>query len=467
MKRVILLVMLLFFVSGCETTPTLLKPVLVEEGEVYLYLQPVPQGGERLRFTLDSISALRDDGIDVPLSLHLDELRGQKHTGIQRLLASGILPPGLYSGISLSVKDAFLRGEEGEAALLVPEEPVTIGHAFQVRRGAAMVLLLVFDPAEAMSGGVRFVPAFSLSSPRQDLTNLMGYVTNADSNTVSVFNKQAMEIVGAISTGRRPEGIAIDRRRARAYVALPDDDGVEVIDAFTGERTSRIRLSLGDEPRELAVTQDGRTLVTANFGSNTASIIDPISLIEVGRVQVGSRPQSVVLDPLGLRAYVMNTLSNTVSVIDIAGRDLAATVAVDGMPVRGAFSRQGDRLYVVTRDSPHLAIIDASRLTVSGTIFVGVGAISIEVDRRTDLVLVGKRMGNEIVVVDPFASAVIDRIRIQGTPVFMTIDVEENSLLVLLPDRKALQRINLVSKRGTTELEVLDGAYAVGLIGER
>ena len=49
----------------------------------------------------------------------------------------------------------------------------------------------------------------------------------------------------------------------------------------------------------------------------------------------------------------------------------------------------------------------------------------------------------------------------------MSIDDEENTLFVVLPDRKALQKINLVSKDIMAELEVQKDAYAVIVMGER
>jgi len=61
----------------------------------------------------------------------------------------------------------------------------------------------------------------------------------------------------------------------------------------------------------------------------------------------------------------------------------------------------------------------------------------------------------------------IDTIGIEGTAEFMTIGDEENTLFVVLPDRRLLQKINLVSKKIMAEIEVGEGAYGVVLMGER
>lgn len=106
-------------VSGCAAAPALVKPVLEEEGEVYVYLQPLPQEAGRLKFTLDHLSLVSSDGNEFPLSLSLAEVNSDS-ARTQRFVATGRVPPGRYRGLSYGVKKATLRGDEGEAVLLVP-----------------------------------------------------------------------------------------------------------------------------------------------------------------------------------------------------------------------------------------------------------------------------------------------------------------------------------------------------------
>lgn len=467
MRQIRFMFLLFLFVTGCLPKVSIYKAPLKEEGEVILYLQPMPQEADKLRFIIDEISAIRDNGIEIPLSLTFNEIKSADLVGLQKLLASGVLPPGSYRGISIKIRKAFVQGEEGEFALFIPEEPVRAEHLFKVTRREVLTLFLFFSTSGAITRGVSFTPLFSLATPGRGLINLTGYVSNSDSNIISVFNKKTMQVVDAISTGRAPKGIVLDENRRRAYVAASGDDAIEVIDVPKGEIIGRITLNFGDEPIDLALTPDGRTLVSVNHDSNTVSIIDAISQFEVRRIRVGEEPTSVVVDPSGLKAYIMNSLSNTVSVVDLTQKALAVTIAVEGAPLRGAFNRDGDRLYVITRDSPNLTVIDPSRLIVIEKIFIGMGAASIKVDTRTDLILVGKKLGGEISVIDPSSLMFIDTIDVEGNAAYMTIDDEENTLFVVLSDRRVLQKVNLTSKKIMAEIEVGEGAYAVVLMGEK
>jgi len=382
------------------------------------------------------------------------------------LLATGTLPPGSYTGLSIGIKKAFVQGEENENALFVPEEPVAAEHLFQVGRREARALFLSLKPSGIITAGIRFTPEFSLAGSGGILINLTGYVSNSDSNLISVFNKKTMQVVNVIASGRGPRGIVLDQRRTRAYVAVSEDDAVEVYDVFKGDLINKIKLKIGDGPIDLALTADGRTLVSVNHDSNTVSIIDAVSMFEVERIRVGEGPTSVVVDPSGFRAYIMNTLSSTISVVDLTQRTVAVTLSVEGGPLRGAFNRAGNILYVIGRDTPNLAVVDPSRFSVTEKIFIGTGASFIKVDVRTGLILVGKKFGGEITVVEPSASMSIDTIQVKGKVAFMTIDRQENTLFVTLPDKKILQQINLTSKKTTAEIDIGDGAYAVVVLGE-
>ena len=460
------IVLLLFLLAGCVPARTPPKPVLTDMGELIIYLQPLPQEAQRLRFAVEGIYAIKTDGSEIPLSLSVHELRGADLTGRQKLLATGTLPPGSYRGLSIRVKNAFVQSEEGEIALLVPEEPVGAPQVFEIVRRKALTLFLTFNPSGAVTSAIRFTPSFSLEKPERILTNLTGYVSNSDSNLVSVFDKQTMRVVNSIATGWGPKGIALDQRRARAYVAISRDDAIEVYDVFKGNMISSLRLNLGDEPIDLVLTPDGRTLVSVNHKSNTVSIIDAISMFEIGRVRVGEGPTSVAVDRSGFRAYVMNTLSSSISVVDLTQRTVSLTTGVEGSPLQAAFSPAGDNLYVITRDTPNLLVIDPSQFTLIRKIFVGTGALSVKVDFSTGLVLVGKKFGGEITIVEPSTSMFIDTIGVKGKAAFMTIDRQEHTLFVILPGRRLLQKINLTSKRIMAEIEIDEGAYQVVVMGE-
>jgi YVTN family beta-propeller protein len=454
------------FLTACQAKPSLVKPRLEEEGAVYLYLRPFPQESERLTFRLEGISALRGDGETVPLSLHIKEFSG-KELNRERLLASGEVPPGQYEGFSFRLKEATLKGEEGETALRPAEEKPLTSIPFAVARGKAVVLSMQFRHRESVREGFRFAPSFSATIPGKIATGTIGLLTDRGSNTVTMFNKISGQVVSIIPTGASPAGIALDPVLRKAYVAISGEDAVEAIDLLEAGVIDRQPLTPGDNPLELALTPDGKTLLSANSGSNTLSMIDSSSLVETKRLQVGAGPQSILIDRTGRKAYVFNALSNTISVVDIGMGAVAGTVATESGPVRGQFNRAGNRLYVLHRDSPYLSVIDPVSLSVVRRINIGAGGAALKVDPRNDLIYIAKRFSGDVDIYDPFSFLPIDAVRAGGETSYMTIDGEGNNLLIVLPDKNRLRIVHLVGKGTAAEIDVGEAPYWATIMGEK
>lgn len=465
-RSVCVLLITVIFLSGCYATTASLKPPLEDEGEVFLYVQPFSGEMERLRFSLSEVAALRDDGTAFPLSLAISDFNVSVMSR-QRLVASGALPPGSYVGLSFLAANALFKSAEGENDLVMPEKPLLSGFPFEVRRGKASVITGVFRFAESVQDRIGFNPSFSLFPPEPPITALTGYVVNYRSNNITVFNKKSGQVSGVIATGMGPRGMALDKVRQKAYIALAGDDAVDVLDIASGNIEHRILLTTGDRPQEPALTPDGHLLVTANKGSDTVSILDTASFIELDKITVGKGPNSVLIEPAGRKAYVFNTLSDTISIIDLANRSVIATIAADAGPLRGQLNLNGDRLSVIHGHSSYLTVIDPQTLSVLQRISVGMGASALKIDTRTDRLFLGNRMDSLVSVYERALELPTDTIQATGGVACIAIDNDENNLYLVIPRKKALMSINIVSNRTVAEFDVGDGAYWVTLMGER
>jgi YVTN family beta-propeller protein len=451
---------------GCAALPSLVKPALEDEGAVFVYLEPFPQGAGKLKFTIDRLSLVAGDGTEIPLVLAMTDVNGGAMRR-QRFLASGRVPPGQYRGLSCGVVKAALRGEEGEAALLAPEAPVNIPLSFEIDRKKAVALSLLFRYEGSVQKGGSFTPHFFLVIPGMPVSGLVGFAVNGGDNTVTVFDKKAGHVAAVIATGRGPEAIALDQKARRAYLSLGGDDAVEVIDITDGTFINRVNLKTGDGPREVALTPDGNHLLSLNARSRTVSIIDPASPVEIGRVQVGDEPRRLLVSRTGERCYVFNSRSNTISVIDIANSAVAATISTEPGPLMGQFNRKGDRLYVVYEGSPYLSVLDPSSLSVVKRVFVGHGISVIRTDTLTDLLYVYRAGDSRIEVYEPFSLIPIDYIPAVSGIVDMTIDSETNNLLVVSEEKNTLLSISLVSKKIVAEIDTGERPVWVTVMGQR
>jgi YVTN family beta-propeller protein len=464
-KKVVLILFPLLWLSACGTMPVAERTSLENAGGIFLYVQPLPKEAEGLKFSLAGVSVVAENGEEIPVSLAFKDL-DVTTLGRQRLLAFFTLPPGEYSGFSFRVKGAQLTTKEGVATLAVPEGPVRADFKFRAEKKRAYVIQLALNYGESINGAA-FSPVFRISFPERPLSGLTGYVSNYGIDVITVFNKKSMEVSGAIATGRGPRGMTIDQLRLRAYVTISDEDAIEVIDMLSGNVINHGRIAPGDEPREIALTPDGGTLLTANYGTRTVSFVDPSSLVESQRVDVGDGPCSLLIDNTGSKAYVFNHYSNTMSIIDIMRRVVTASVPLESSPVRGQFNRKGDRLYVIFSNSPYLSVFNVASLAVVRRQFVGMGAYSMKVDTKTDLLYIGKRGGEGVDVYNPFSLTPSYNIPTEGSVSYMTRDGEENNLYFLMPGKKIVSIVNPISRKVVGGIDVGEDPQWVTMMGER
>ncbi len=467
MRHKVISVVLVCLVFSAVASPELgaaPRPLEVD-GALYLYLEPFVAEATQLDFRILELEARNAAGETFTLPIFLREIRGAEQLR-QRALSSSVLPPGQYSGLSMTIGAASLESQGEKIALPPPSEPISITVPFRVDRKQATVLSLTLDPRASVRGTDLFTPVFRSQTPPRPASGLLALVSNREANTVTLFDKVSGRVVGVIPTGREPSAIALDSRRSRAYVALPGDDTVLEIGLLEFRSLSTLRLRGGDQPVGLALTPDGATLLAADHGSRTLSFIDPLSMVETDRITVGDQPEAVLMDGAGQRAYVFNTGSATITAIDVSRRSLVGTIATDPGPFWGQLDRLGGSLYVAHRHSPYVSVVDPETLVVRNKVYVGPRVTALKVNPQTDYLYLSRQGSGEIEIFDPFSLLPIDSISVDATPSFLSFDGEQNALFVVLAELREVRSIEVVGKSTKTRTAVDAAPFWLALTGD-
>ena len=209
----------------------------------------------------------------------------------------------------------------------------------------------------------------------------LAYVTNEDSQELTVIDTRTDSAVASIPVGTRPRGVRIAPDGKTVFVALSGSpkcpptmsdeeceklttdkskDGIAVVDVAT-RKVTRI-LPGGSDPETFDISRDGSTLFVSNEDADTASIVDirqwkgpvhgaggkgtrrgPAAARRLGGLgnrrdrsqpdahryrdrqghgtdPVGKRPRDLAFTPDGSRAYVTSEIDGTVWVIDVPAR---------------------------------------------------------------------------------------------------------------------------------------------------
>lgn len=438
----------------------------VEDGQVYLYIQPLPVQSQSVTFSIETMAALTDRGGELPLQPVLPAIGGEASRR-QRLLAVRTLPPGAYHGLSIKVARASRGPREDEVALTVPDEAYRIDVPFVVSRGRAAVLWLEARPGEAAGATGAFDPGFAAYVAPRPMMSLSGFASAPSADTITVFDKRRRQAAAVIPVAGQPSGMALDQRAGRLYVACPQSDEVLVVDVAAAEVVERARLFPGDGPRELAITSDGRLLLSANPGSNSVTVFETQPLTRLERIEVGSGPAAIAMDPASRRAFVFNTLSGSISVIDVAGRRVAATLSVDASPLRGQFSARGDRLFVIHRRATHASVVDPLQLSVISRPRLRSPASAIRLDGRRNLLYLAGPDEATIDVYDPNTLLPVDFLKTTAGVAHLTIDAEDNTLYFASPATRTLGALGLVDRKAIAEIDLVQAPYWVAVMGEK
>src|SRR3982075_2137491 len=191
----------------------------------------------------------------------------------------------------------------------------------------------------------------------------IAYVSNEKSNTVSVIDTDKWSVIATIKVGQRPRGIEFTRDGKFVLVAVGDDDTIQVIDAATKQVVDT--LPSGPDPELFVQDAAGKVLYVANENDNTVTIIDLVKRVRIGDVQVGVEPEGMAISPDGKILINTSETTNMAHFIDTATRQIVGNVLVDSRPRFAEFKRDGSELWVSSEIGGTVSVIHPVKQTVT------------------------------------------------------------------------------------------------------
>jgi YVTN family beta-propeller protein len=303
------------------------------------------------------------------------------------------------------------------------------------------------------------------------------YVSNEDSNDVTVIDGATNAVTATIPVGKRPRGIRVSADGRTLYAATSGSpkcpptmseeaceaqiadkrlDGITVVD--TAARTAtrvlpsgsdpeqfdvvggRIFVSnedastativelatgalvasvpVGREPEGVKASPDGRfVLVTAETDHNV-TILDGTSGVAIGTVGVGLRPRDIAFHPDGTFAYVSAELSRSVAIVDLRTRARVGVIELpEGtLPMGLAVAPRGDRLYVANGRARTVSAIDLATRAVVASVEVGQRPWGVALSPDGSRLYTANGPSNDVAVVDTATFRVVAKVSVGRSP---------------------------------------------------
>jgi len=184
---------------------------------------------------------------------------------------------------------------------------------------------------------------------------------------VSVINTVTDTVVGTITVGGEPMGVAFNQDGSKAYVANHSSNTISVIDTTKLSIVSTINVI--DDSKVLL--RLGNSLYASCSSGNNVKVIDLSSNTITSVIVVDTYPDGLSSNPTGTKVYVACGGSSSVSVIDVASNSVTATIATGSIPHATEITPDGKYIYVACEGSNSVNVVDATTNQVFENIPVG------------------------------------------------------------------------------------------------
>ena len=169
-------------------------------------------------------------------------------------------------------------------------------------------------------------------------------------------------------------------------------------------------------PIALALSPDGRRLLTANQTAGTVSLIDVEGRKVLDEVAVGEKPAGVAFAPDGRRAVAANWYGYDVVVLEVKYDKLgvAGRVEVGPEPRGVVVGRDGATAFVAVGVADEVARVDLDSLKVTGRLSVGREPRGLALSPDGKTLVVGDARSREVSVVNVDAFKVVKSVNVEG-----------------------------------------------------
>tara|TARA_A100000164_G_C21914699_1_gene777606 strand:+ start:810 stop:1784 length:975 start_codon:yes stop_codon:yes gene_type:complete len=254
-----------------------------------------------------------------------------------------------------------------------------------------------------------------------DYTKL--FVVVSEENHILIIDTIKLKVTGKIETGDDPEIFDLDKKNRMIAVSNEDDNQLTLIDLNTKKIIASID-DVGVEPEGVNFSPDGELVYVTSEGTNSVLIINPWKKEIVNEILVGNRPRRGIFVNEGKEYWVSNELSGTVGIIDTKSQELIRTIkfSVKGIknqkitPVDFAYAEKKNLVFVTLGSANHVAVVDANSYIIKKNILVGRRVWGADITENEEELIVTNGNSDDISIIDLNRFVAIKSIPVGKTP---------------------------------------------------
>ena len=187
----------------------------------------------------------------------------------------------------------------------------------------------------------------------------------------------------------------------------------------------------GAVPKFLQVSPDGRRLVVANWCGFDVSVIDTVTLSEIGRVDLGRHPRGVAITGDSSQAYVTVMGAERIDLIDLETLTVVSSLASSGITPRHIVLSSDDAtLFSSNHLMDTVRMIDVRADTLIGAVRTGTQTRSLALADDEASLYVVNYLDGTISKVKTADMSIVQTIDVGGRPIGIAYDALTRRLWV-------------------------------------
>src|SRR6476619_304747 len=198
------------------------------------------------------------------------------------------------------------------------------------------------------------------------------YTADQTSNTVSVIDPAENKLLGAIRLGDPVPGSLSPLYKGQLLVHglgySPDSKTLAVVSVgsvslkLIETATNKVKgvVYVGRSPHEAFFTPNGRELWVTVRGENYVSVIDPVGMKEIHRIETANGPVMTMFGPDGKYAFVCSSFVPELAVIEVASHKIIKRIPqVSSFSPNIAVTPENDEAWITLKDVGKVHIYSA------------------------------------------------------------------------------------------------------------
>jgi len=179
------------------------------------------------------------------------------------------------------------------------------------------------------------------------LANGQIVITRPETNTIEIFSPVKRRVVARISQVDNPRGIAVDDEGGRIYVALAGSNRIAVVNSKNWQTEQLVPER--DKPEKLLWVPETKALYVTSIRDRALSVVDPRIATETAVIELNALPQDMLFDSARRRLIVSLQDLNEIAMLDSSNKIVGLFHVAASEPTSLALDDGRRRVYVAVR----------------------------------------------------------------------------------------------------------------------